>query len=143
MTIASPLSPRPLWKRIFISPQEPRLRAFWRLAIQTILLVILLVGLGIPLGLFILVFRASPTGTAAFVGNTLVSLVAITASVYAARRLLDRRSFVSLGLQLDWRVAADLLAGIVITFILMGLIYLAMSGLGWIEFRGFAWQVDP
>ena len=99
--------------------------------------------LGIPFGLLVLIFRLSPTGTIGFAASTIVSLVAITASVYVSRRFLDRRSFVSLGLQLDRHILPDLLAGIVITFIIIGIIYLAMDSLGWIDFKGYAWQIDP
>ena len=105
---------RSFWKNLFLSPHEPRLRAGWRLAIQTILMLVLL-----------------------------VELIAFTLSIYLARRFLDRRSFASLGFKLDRRVLPDLLAGIAITFVMMGLISLAMTLLGWIHFNGFAWQFDP
>ncbi len=37
----------------------------------------------------------------------------------------------------------DILAGIGITFVQMGFIYIVMLGLGWLTFTGFAWQFDP
>ena len=37
----------------------------------------------------------------------------------------------------------DVLAGIGITFVQMGFIYLVMLSLGWLTFEGFAWQFDP
>jgi membrane protease YdiL (CAAX protease family) len=42
----------------------------------------------------------------------------------------------------QWTVI-DLLAGIVITFFLMGAIYLLEWSLGWLRFDGFAWEFDP
>jgi hypothetical protein len=52
--------------------------------------------------------------------NTLIELITFTGTIYLARRFLDRRSFASLGLKLDRRLLPDLLAGIAITFIMMG-----------------------
>jgi membrane protease YdiL (CAAX protease family) len=37
----------------------------------------------------------------------------------------------------------DILAGIGITFVQMGFIYVVMLGLGWLTFEGFAWEFDP
>ena len=119
------------------------MRAGWRLAIQTIFLLVMLIGLTIPVLLLTLARHWNLGGSLYFALSSLVELVAITASVYLARRFLDRRSFASLGLKLGRAAFPDLLAGIGITFIMMGLIYLAMSWLGWIHFAGFAWQIDP
>jgi membrane protease YdiL (CAAX protease family) len=70
-------------------------------------------------------------------------MVAVTVSVFLARRFLDKRSIESLGLKLSSGTITDLLVGILITLLQMGLIYLVMSALGWITFEGFAWQFDP
>jgi len=94
-----------------------------------------LIGLiGILLGQFLNV---------SFVWNQIAELLAVTGSVYVARRWLDKRSFASLGLQLDKRTLLDILAGIGITFVQMGFIYIVMLSLGWLTFEGFAWQFDP
>jgi membrane protease YdiL (CAAX protease family) len=129
---------RPILARIFLSPDEPRLRAGWRLLLQTLLLfvfgmvisyVVLHLGRGFDINSLLL--------------NQVLNLLIITASVYIARRWLDKRSFESLGLKLDRQTIRDLLAGIGITFVQMGFIYILMLGLGWLTFEGFAWQFDP
>jgi hypothetical protein len=74
--------------------------------------------------------------------DQLVSLIVMTLSIFIARRWFDKRSFTSLGLKLDKKMWADLLAGIGITFLMMGLIYFTMWTLGWITFEGFAWDVE-
>jgi membrane protease YdiL (CAAX protease family) len=56
---------------------------------------------------------------------------------------LDKRSFESLGLQLSKQVPIDILAGISIAFVQMGFIYIVMLALGWLTFKGFAWEFDP
>jgi uncharacterized protein len=134
---------RSLWKNIFISPNEPRLRAGWRLAIQTILMLALMVILGIPAEIIASLAPQNSSDALFIILNVGVELVAFAGSIYLARRFLDRRSFGSLGFKLDRRVLPDLLAGIAITFVMMGLIYVAMRSLGWIRFNGFAWQSDP
>jgi membrane protease YdiL (CAAX protease family) len=130
-------------KKIFLSPDEPRLRAGWRLLIQTILMLVLLMGLGIPVGILTLAVHWDSSGSLYLIINTVVELVAFTASIFIARRFLDKRSFFSLGFKLERQTLWDLLAGIVITFFMMGLIYLAMWALGWLRFNGFAWHFDP
>ena len=124
-------------RTIFISPDEPRLRAGWRLLLH--LFIIAFVGIA-----FNYLFKLIPIS---FGGGMLESklseLFVLTLAIYLARRFLDRRSFVSLGLKLDKKTGLDLLAGIVITFLLMGFIYLIEYGMGWLTFEGFAWDVEP
>ena len=133
---------RKFWQIIFLSPDEPRLRAGWRLLIQTILLLILSIAAGIaifiPIGLFNIGFDSS----IAMLANELTMLIAITASIFLARRFLDKRSIVSLGLKLNRQALLDVLIGIAITFFQMGLIYGVEIALGWTNFDGFAWQTE-
>ncbi len=75
-----------------------------------------------------------------FAFSQFVELVTITGSIYIARRFLDKRSFVSLGLQVNKQAFADILIGIAITFVMMGLIYFAEVAAGWLTFESFAWQ---
>jgi membrane protease YdiL (CAAX protease family) len=113
------------------------------LLLQTLLLLVLFFCVEIPVTLLTAATHLNIASDSYLVTGVLVELVALTASVYLARRFLDRRSFASLGLKLDRRVFPDLLAGLVITFLLMGSIYLAMCALGWIRFQGFAWPFQP
>ncbi|MFZ1040878.1 MAG: type II CAAX endopeptidase family protein [Anaerolineales bacterium] len=124
---------------IFISPAEPRLRAGWRLLAQTVLLIILSIAAG-------LVMYFLPNNLAAsytlLIGE-LAELFSFAGSIYLARRFIDKRSFTSLGFKIDKHPVFDLLAGIIITFIMMGLIFLGMQALGWLKFESFAWNIDP
>jgi membrane protease YdiL (CAAX protease family) len=123
---------------IFISPDEPRLRAGWRLLLQTLLIIVL--GIVISVIGSILWLTIDPEN---LVLGQILNLVVITGSVYIARRWLDKRSFESLGLKLNRQALFDTLAGIGITFVQMGFIYFVMFSLGWLTFEGFAWQFDP
>ncbi len=143
MNKTAPSPQRSFWKKLFLSPGEPRLRAGWRLAIQTLFMLVLLIGVEILLNSLIPIFHLSLPGESSLAVSGLAELVAFTVSVYLARRFLDRRSFPSLGLKLDRRTFPDLLTGIAITFVMMGLIYLAMHAFGWVQFQGFAWNFQP
>jgi uncharacterized protein len=149
MNNTEPPQNRSLVQIVFISPREPRLRAGWRLLLQTILMVFIGGCLSIVLGGILLLLAPSILTSAGNVSPLamLLSLIAeafvVTVSVFLARRFLDKRSIESLGLRLNPRTLLDILAGIGITLIQMGLIYLLMYGLGWITFQGFAWQFDP
>ncbi len=133
--IKSP-SQRSIPARIFLSPGEPRLRAGWRLLLQTILLYVAALIVFTP----VILLGVSPDN---LLLGKIVELLAITGSVFLARKYLDRRSIVSLGLKMDKQAWVDILAGILITFILMGAIYLTMVALGWSRFESFAWQSEP
>ena len=123
--------------RIFISPEEPRLRAGWRLVLQTIFMIIISIGLG--MGLLLLPSLFSKIGDQMLI-TQIAQLIAFTLSIYLARRLLDRRSFVSLGLKLDKRAGIDTLTGIGIAGLMMAGIFALESAFGWITLEGFAWD---
>jgi len=131
---------------IFLS-SESRLRAGWRLLIQTLLLLVLTLCIGIPAILVPMALETPPhtlLSPAMALPELFISLavefLAITISIFVARRFLDKRSLISLGLKLNLQALYDLLAGIVITGFMMGLIYLIMWSLSWIQFEGFSWQ---
>lgn len=136
MSEIQPTQDRSILARIFLSPEEPRLRAGWRLLIQTILLVVFGVVVSVASG-----FLGPLSGS--LLWSQILNFIIITGSVYVARRWLDKRSFESLGLKLDKHTLLDILAGIGITFVQMGFIYILMLGLGWLTFEGFAWDFDP
>jgi membrane protease YdiL (CAAX protease family) len=142
MTEFEPTPKRPILKIVFLSPDEPRLRAGWRLAIQTILLFVFAFCAGIPISLLALIPGVDLSGGMFLALNQAVEVVAITASVFLARRFLDKRSISSLGLKFDKWTALDILVGVLITFFMMGFIYLIQWGLGWLTFDGFAWETD-
>lgn len=143
MTETQPSPKRSFPAIIFLSSNEPRLRAGWRLLIQTILFITLMLLVSIPVALIAFIVRGDVSSTAYFIANMIVELIGVTLSVYLIRRFLDKRSFVSLGLALDQRVIYDLIAGMVITFIMMGSIFAAMWTLGWLKFQSFAWNIEP
>jgi membrane protease YdiL (CAAX protease family) len=138
--LSNPTAPpqRSFLAAIFTSPSEPRLRAGWRLLAQTILLIIL----SIAAGLVIYFLPNSLASSYSLLIGELAELFAFAGSIYLACRFLDKRSFTSLGFKIDKYVLFDIFAGIIITFIMMGLIFIAMQTLGWLKLESFAWNTD-
>jgi len=126
---------------LFFSQGDRRLRAAWRLAIQSLLLLVLTIlllvlffwvgtSLGIRAGIpLLLEIQASTT-------------LGVTLSIYLARRWLDRRSFVSLGLEADRRGLNDFLFGVALLGALAAGEALVGWSLGWFSFETPAWRVQ-
>lgn len=136
---------RSLLRRILISPDEPRLRAGWRIAAHGFILFFLVVVsslvLAIPLALFGLSDLRSVSEMILPL-TALAALPAITIATWLARRTIDRRSFQSLGLQLGPHTLPDLLVGTLLPAPLFGLAYAVYRAAGWLEFGGWTWGPD-
>jgi uncharacterized protein len=135
--------------QILFTSDGSRLRAGWRLALQTLILLTLGFCLSIPL--FGILYLLDPTILSFplqlkpeyLLLATMGEGIAITLSVFLARRFIDKQSMESLGLKLNMQTIFDILAGIGIAFLQMGFIYVLMLGLRWLTFEGFAWEFDP
>src|SRR5688500_12893565 len=138
MSESQPTQERSILARIFMSPDQPRLRAGWRLLIHTILLFVFGIIISVVAGFT--GFVPEPFNS---IWNQILSFLVISGSVYIERRCLYKKSFESLGLKLSAQTLFDNLAGIGMTFIQMGFIFLLMLSLGWLTFEGFAWEFDP
>jgi membrane protease YdiL (CAAX protease family) len=143
---ASPDKRRSFPAAVLFSPDEHRLRAGWRLALQALLQFLLTLGLAfavlvLPQGLRNQALDPR-TGVGLGLGEV-AELLTITASVWIARRFLDHRSFASLGLRLSRRALLDLGAGIAIAMLVMAVIFATEGALGWLTLTGFAWNSQP
>ncbi len=131
------ISPQPkLLARIFLSPDESRLRAGWRLIAQT-LLQYLLVFVAVIVAM--LAMPSNRTANPTFL-DFFAYAAPVVLSIYIARRYFDKRSFASLGLKRDRRAWQHLWLGIGIASLLMLLIFLTELAAGWLQFEGFIWQ---
>jgi membrane protease YdiL (CAAX protease family) len=131
MNETTPPTARPLIARIFLSADERRLRAGWRLLLHTALLVAITL-------LSFIAFR--PLGNFPM-SEQIIAMISITLATWIARRFLDRRSFPSLGFRFDRHTLSDLGFGIVLPALMMGLIYLCEWAFGWLRFEAWAWNV--
>lgn len=123
---------------IFLSPDERRLRAGWRLALHT--LFVILAFLTVQLGSSLLL---QLPGFPLALLQPLMPAAAITLATMAARRWLDHRSFASLGLRWSTLAWKDLAFGIALSAGLMALIFVVEWSLGWIHIAGTALQNNP
>ena len=135
----SPIRGRNILTLIFLSPDEERLRAGWRLLLQILIVGVINSILG---GIIKILGIPELSGKWGLLFRQIQEFIRYAASIYIARRWLDRRSFESLGLKVGWQALFDVLSGIGIVFVQMGFVYGAMSSLGWITFEGFAWEFD-
>jgi len=135
--------------QIFLSPDGSRLRAGWRLALQTFVLLTFGICLSIPIVIILFILDPSFIYSIPEIKPELLFLAtigetfAVTISVFLARRFLDKLPIESLGLKLNIQALFDILAGIGIASLQMGFIFALMLGLGWLTFEGFAWDFDP
>lgn len=131
---------RTLIDRVLFSHDERRLRAGWRLILHFFLLIIFLVLFeSLFSWLLTPILQGLPERTYFLIGQ-ITSIFAITLSVWIARKFLDRRSFASLGLQLNAYAGKDLLVGFALPGLMMGLIFLGEWASGWLTLDGFSWE---
>ena len=128
-------------KSIFINV-EPRLRAGWRLLIQTALFFLLVFCFGVPISIITFLPDISISFELLLFLDQVITLIAVTLSVFLARRFIDKRPFTSLGFKLNLHAALDVFVGIGITFVMMGSIFGISLAFGWLTLDGFAWQSD-
>ncbi len=138
---APPPQTRPLLQRLLISPDEQRLRAGWRLLGQSLLMVFTFGILGFVANLLLDTLRYIPYAGLLLL-TVLISSLAITFSIFIARRLLDRRTFTSLGLKGNIQAVYDLLFGAALAGLLIGVIFLIFWAFGWSQVESLAWQLE-
>lgn len=135
--------PRSILRRVFISPNEARLRAGWRLLLHTVLVLLLVLAFSTAVYLLttLLGLTRLPPSDPASLDSPLAllgSLAGITLATWIARRWLDRRSFVSLGFQVDEHTLPDLAFGILMPGGLFALVFLVHWAAGWLTIEGTA-----
>ncbi len=120
------------------SEEDPRLRAGWRLMGFLLLNVVV----SLALGYFVLLVydREPPPWSRSLISGEAWLALQITLTTWIARRWLDRRSFGSLGLPLDREALRELLFGVGVTALIMGLIFIVEAAAGWLRVQGFLWQ---
>lgn len=133
---ASP-APRSLLARIFISADEPRLRLIWRFAFYALISFTLTLILTL-LTLAILYFAIGGQAVNLVLVSILPSAIGTTSAIFISRKLLDRRTIRSLGLNWNTNAVKDLLFGIGIATVMMVLVFFTTYTPGWLQLQGFA-----
>jgi membrane protease YdiL (CAAX protease family) len=110
---------------------EDRVRAGWRLLIQFIVTVIIIIPLG---------FLLNAVDYLSIETEVAISLIAFTASVWITGRFLDKRKLSEFGLTLSPTWKRELIAGILAGCIAMIGIWALQWAIGSIRFDGFGWN---
>jgi membrane protease YdiL (CAAX protease family) len=130
----------------FVSRDEPRLRAGWRLLIHGILVLFLtmIMAFFISIGLFIagVSFSTSTEGLPK-IFDLIISFPPILLATAIARTVIDHRTIRSLGFNLDRRMIPDLIVGFFISSLMIGWIFLTEWGVGWLDIKGGTWMATP
>lgn len=120
----------------FINSREARLRAGWRI------LIFLLLFLGFSTLIFAIRPLLGDITKREFLENYSIIVVMVLAAgaslmVLVSRKLLDKKTFVSLGLTWNKRALYDLLFGFFLSGLMAGMIFLVLALFGFIKFEGF------
>jgi membrane protease YdiL (CAAX protease family) len=138
--------------RIFWNPRERRLRMFWRLLGQLVILALLSVLLTVLVALMAGLTSSAPQGglldmellsSSLMLTSTLITTAATLASVWVAGRLLDRRPFAAFGFHLGRRWWQDCAFGLALGAFLMTGVFLVEWAAGWITVDGFFRTESP
>lgn len=129
------------FKHLFYSPDEGRLRTGWRLLVVFFLVLLFALVFSIPFS--VVLFQSASSSAVFFLVNGFVGALTFTTSVYIARRWLDHRSFLDLGLRWHAQAAKDLVSGVIMAGLMMAAVYTLEWALGWLKFEAFAWQTQP
>ena len=127
----------------FISRDETRLRAGWRLILHALIIFFLTLITGFIAAIVLIIMGlefTDPLGGLPKYIELLITLPPILVGTFIARTVLDHRSIVSLGLRLNRRLARDLFIGFGISALMMGFIFLLEYLLGWLEIDSVAWN---
>jgi hypothetical protein len=126
-----------LWNRWLWDPDQRRLRLVWRLILHAILALVLATVFSLPIACAALI--AVPGSFEGVIGEVplgwsllllVPTVVGIGLATLIARRRLDRRSIVSLGLRPGRGAIADVAAGMAIAAAMMGVIFVLELTLG-------------
>jgi membrane protease YdiL (CAAX protease family) len=129
---------RTYFKQLFVSPDEPRLRAGWRLILHSLLIEFIAIIVFLLYNWVIhFVSREIITELPSI---AVLQLIAITLATWIARRFLDRRTFRSLGFKWDAHSFHDLAFGFAVPALLMGSVFVFEWGVGWLRIDSVMWK---
>lgn len=132
--------------RLFWNPADSRLRAFWRVMIH---FVVVVVGLQLTSAILRLLLSggegsgsSGPDPITSMVALVITGLIYVVVTIVAAK-LLDRRKFSDYGLLWNTPWRRDLLFGLILGGLLMGGIFVIELAMGWITIEGIFFTLLP
>ena len=124
-------------KNIFVNPIEHRLRSGWRILIFVVIFIVIAKILNI----LIKALGGPPENK--FLSELLKSgflIFVSTSAVVISRKFLDKKSFKSFGLNYNKKVTIDLLIGFFVSGLMIGLIFLSLRIMGYIEIESIGFN---
>jgi len=123
-------------KSYFINPDENRLRAGWRifLFLVAMFLIAIIVNKVVKLA------GGPPADeTFSWVLRGIIVIFNATLLVWILRRYNDKKSFVSLGLKFDSLGMLDVLVGIILSGLMVGIVFVVLLSFGLLEIKEVGW----
>ncbi|MGH1362706.1 MAG: lysostaphin resistance A-like protein [Calditrichia bacterium] len=127
-------------RNIFFNKEEQRLRAGWRIILFLVAVMACSWAIILPLMWFIGGRPAPGLGRDFLLIGAAAIIVTLLLPV--ARKRLDKRSLVSLGLHFDANAIKDLIFGCFLSAAMAATFFFLLIGFGKLEITGFAWQVE-
>jgi membrane protease YdiL (CAAX protease family) len=138
-------------KEFFV--REGRLRPTWRVVCYVFALMVGSIAIAVPIVVLLLVMTAmgildesavmAMESPFALLGiSVLASVMLALPLTYLFRRFLDGDTLVNLGLDRKPGWWKEILGGLVLGALLMGLIFLLEWATGWLQVEGFVWQAQ-
>jgi len=126
-------------KKFFMDSGTGRLRAGWRI----LLFIVLLIGLSTAGQILLKTAVGGVPDTTGFMKQAILICIIATAAtlaVFIARRLLDRKTFVSLGLGVDRHTLGDFVFGFLLSGLMGGAFLLAAMHFGDVKIDAVHWS---
>jgi membrane protease YdiL (CAAX protease family) len=126
------------FRDIFLNPEDNRLRTGWRVAYYWVLFFGVYFAVGIITAFLPAIENLSDQ--VELLINSALLAIGFSVITWLARRRIDQRSFVSLGLEPKAEAWKDLGVGLLLGAVLIGLIFLIQFFAGWLTVEGTAFD---
>nr|QNO53989.1 hypothetical protein OHMBFCMF_00008 [Methanosarcinales archaeon ANME-1 ERB6] len=123
-------------KSYFINPDENRLRAGWRIFLFLVAMFLIAI---IVNGVVKLAGGPPADETFSWVLRGIIVIINATLVVWILRRYIDKKSFVSLGLKFDSLGILDVLVGIILSGLMVGIVFVVLLSFGLLEIEEVGW----
>jgi membrane protease YdiL (CAAX protease family) len=125
-------------KKIFLNVDEQRLRTGWRLLL--FLMLVPVTSRLLNLALRPLFGETLDDQLVRWLFRGVIVIIAATLVVWIGRRYLDRKTFVSLGVRIDRLAAWDILAGFVLSGVMVGIAFAILLYADLLEVQEIGWN---
>jgi len=127
-------------KRMFFKQEENRLRSGWRILV--FILFYLVLSRILNEVSFEVIGRLDRTTWSWWAVRGILVIIASTCVVWIVRKYIDKRSFISLGLRWNGAAVKDLFAGLGISGLMIGTLFVVFLVSGLLEIKEIGWRTS-